>query len=87
MKYYRHGELSFHPLEVLPLSLEKVPARKDFVLARGEATGHTHRLVFEEGDVDIFMDQEGNYILNVIREAQLTHPEHKPITLSPGIYM
>ena len=87
MKYYRHGDLSFHPLEALPVSLEKIPARKDFVLARGEATGHAHRLVFEDGDVDIFMDVEGNYILNVIREAQLTHQEHKTITLSQGIYM
>jgi hypothetical protein len=87
MKYYRHGDLSFHPLEALPTSVEKVPARGDFVLARGEATGHAHRLVFEDRDVDIFMDVEGNYILNVIREAQLTHQEHKPITLSPGIYL
>lgn len=87
MKYYRQGDVSFHPLDVLPVSVEKVPAHKDYVLARGEATGHTHRLVFEEGDVDIFVDQEGNHILNVIREAQLTHQEHKPITLSPGIYI
>ena len=69
------------------MSLEKVPARGDFLLAKGEATDHAHRLVFEDGDVDIFMDVEGNYILNVIREAQLTHQEHKPITLSRGIYM
>lgn len=87
MKYYRHGDLSFHPLEALPSSLERVSAHQDFVLAKGETTGHAHRLVFKDGDVEIFVDEEGDYILNVIRDTQVTHEEHKPITLSPGIYV
>lgn len=79
----RHGDLSFHPLQELPEGLKKVEHDGSFVLARGEHTGHTHTI---HGNVEILQDNEGRFYLNVLSSSQVSHEEHKTITLEPGVY-
>lgn len=58
-------------------------------LAYGEATGHHHSLVIDESAVSnpqaiqVMMD-EG--IFQLMEQAILTHDEHKPLVLEPGLY-
>lgn len=54
------------------------------VVARGEATGHTHRLV---GDGVVFRDpySQQRYV-KVMSSAVLVHEEHRPLSLPAGIY-
>ena len=79
----RHGDISFHPLTKLPEGLVKVEQDGEFILARGEHTGHTHRLT---GKFEILQDKEGRFYLNVFAPSEVSHEEHKTVTLEPGIY-
>ena len=53
-------------------------------MARGEVTGHAHRV---EGDAVVFRDSESQHLfVRVMSEASVIHEEHKPIVLEKGIY-
>lgn len=71
--------------EVFLLKIDKLPDNltlKDNILARGEATGHTHRIV---GNAKTFTDNKQQY-LQVMAECELQHEEHQTITVPQGIY-
>jgi hypothetical protein len=74
---YRHGDLLIIPCE-------KVIGKKlsHLILARGEITGHKHEVI---GSAELF-EENGTLYLKVKESAQLTHPEHKTITLPTGNY-
>lgn len=74
---YRQGELIIK-------KIDKVVGKKlpHLVLAEGEVTGHKHEVV---GDAELF-EKDGVLYLKVNEEAQVTHPEHDPITLPKGNY-
>lgn len=82
----RHGDLSFHPLKELPQNLKEVEQNGSFVLARGEHTGHSHKISAPPKKMRIFKDSEGRFVLEVKEQATITHEEHKTITLRPGIW-
>jgi hypothetical protein len=68
----------------LPDNLKKV---NNPILAQGEATGHHHLLVKEtENQFDVLEDAQGNKYLNVFSPTELTHQEHKTITIEKGMY-
>jgi len=84
MKIYRHGDLSFHPIEKLPEGLKK---SKDNVLARGEHTGHKHIITAEVGNCDVYQnDKTGELVVVVDGKASLVHEEHKTLIFETGIY-
>jgi hypothetical protein len=53
------------------------------VLAYGETTGHAHRL--SAATVTMYAWKEDK-LIEVTETSNLTHEEHNPITLIPGIY-
>lgn len=61
----------------------KVTARGRCVLAEGEHTGHAH--IVEDDEAELIMAGE-RMLLRLGKEATVTHQEHNPITLSPGIW-
>src|SRR3990167_185063 len=82
----RHGDLSFHLLEELPKNLKEIKHSGEFVLARGEHTGHKHTISTPRKQINIFQDAEGRYVLEVKEAATIMHEEHHTITLQPEIY-
>jgi len=79
---YRHGDVMVVGVNELP---EGAMRRPSAVLARGEATGHSHRIADPSG-VELF-DCDGIGYLNVkVDSAQLIHDEHRPIELPRGLY-
>jgi hypothetical protein len=70
------------PADAVP---EQATPRPGGTLARGEATGHSHR--FEvAGDVQLF-DYEGiGYVRVNSDSARLIHDEHAPIHVPRGIF-
>src|SRR5688572_5589782 len=79
---YRHGDVILVSVKALPASATR---RHSAVLARGEATGHSHRIADPSG-VEVF-DCDGVGYLSVKAEsAQLIHDEHLPIELPRGLY-
>ena len=80
---YRHGDVIIVAVDSIPTDAEPRPSA---VLARGEATGHSHRIADPSG-VSLFSAGGGVGYLNVESEtATLIHDEHKPIRLPRGMY-
>ena len=80
---WRHGDVFVQQVEAVPDGARKLPHT---ILARGEATGHCHR-VREPGAAELFSAAGGELFLKVTGErATLVHEEHGPIELGPGVY-
>jgi len=81
VEHYRQGDVLIRRTAALPPGV--VPATGS-VLARGEATGHAHVVV---GDGVVFRDPGSKALyVQVMSSAMVTHPDHNPITLGPGLY-
>jgi hypothetical protein len=81
----RHGDVVLHPIDKRPIKgLKKIPGS---TLARGTATGHSHKLspVTAATLYELPVGEKG-CLLVVKTECRLTHQEHKTITLEPGFY-
>ena len=59
-------------------------AQNRFVLARGEATGHTHAM--DAAHVNLIAES-GGLVLEVTEATELVHQEHDPILIAPGRYI
>ena len=79
---YRHGDVIIVPTDSIPTEAHRRPAA---ILARGEATGHSHRI--EDPRAVELYDHEGIGFLRVTAaSARLVHDEHLPIDLPRGVY-
>ena len=82
MKAYRQGDVSVITAAKVPRSARRV--RGEPILARGEMTGHAHRIV--EGKVRLYQ-LAGLLYLRVLSEfARLSHEEHEDLVLPQGDY-
>jgi hypothetical protein len=77
-KMYRQGDVLLVEVDAPPNGLKE----KDNVLARGEATGHSHRI---EG-AKVYVTKDGMQVVQVERAARLVHEEHGEIAVGPGLY-
>jgi hypothetical protein len=83
MKVYRQGDVSIITADKVPTKAKRV--RGELVLARGEVTGHAHRIV--EGQAFLYRLATGILYLRVLSEfAKLGHEEHEDILLPKGDY-
>lgn len=81
--------------DVLMLRVDKLPKgckklahdKRGVVLAEGEHTGHHHRIE-NEGGVALMEAPNGvRFMVNDTgKPVTVTHEEHKPVTVSPGIW-
>jgi hypothetical protein len=56
---------------------------KRLVIAEGEHTGHNHVI---EDESTIMFQVGDKFYLELEKAATVKHQEHKPVTLSPGIW-
>lgn len=83
VKAYRQGDVSILTAVKIPLAAQRVAGEQ--ILARGEVTGHTHRIT--EGKVLLYQLATGLMYLRVLSEfAKLYHEEHEEIILPRGDY-
>jgi len=86
IEMYRHGDVGLVRRDALPLNAQREePAQPDLVLAYGEVAGHAHRIVAPH-KVSLWNAGAQRYILVEDPPATLTHEEHGPMTLEPGVY-
>ncbi len=79
---WRHGDILVAAVTQIP---EGARCRTGAVLAKGELTGHSHRV--EDAETAQVWDYRGEMFLEVTAPtARLVHQEHKPITLPQGTY-
>jgi hypothetical protein len=79
---YRHGDVLIARVQSLPSHANK---RSGTILARGEITGHSHR-VQEIGAAQLYEFNLETFLEIKASIATLVHEEHKPIELPQGIY-
>lgn len=79
-KNFRHGDVLIIP------TAEKIQGKeeKDLILARGEVSGHAHRIT--KGDAHLFKFDEKTYLRVTSKFALLTHEEHKALQIPQGDY-
>jgi hypothetical protein len=83
MQAYRQGDVSIMAVDRVPKQARKI--RGELVLARGEVTGHAHRIV--EGQAFLYRLATGILYLRVLSEfAKLYHEEHEDVMLPQGLY-
>jgi hypothetical protein len=78
---FRHGDVLIAPASAIPEDAERIPG---VILARGEATGHAHR-IRNADDAELFR-HGGVLYLRVLTPTHVVHEEHKPIALPIGAY-
>ena len=79
---YRQGDLLFCKVESIP---SDVKVSKNGVIARGEVTGHTHRLSDGAKAVLLFSTNAVAYI-RALEKTEVVHDEHGSIFLPAGEY-
>jgi len=79
----RQGDVLLVPA-TLPEAATAITTTGDVILAYGEITGHAHRIK-ESAKVRVWSAGAERF-LQVMETTALTHEEHAPITLLPGVY-
>jgi hypothetical protein len=74
----RQGDVALISISRLPERVKKV---SEELKIEGEVTGHEHVL----SDIEVF--QRGSSVFIKVPETKtMTHPEHPPLQVPPGIY-
>lgn len=93
LEYYQQGDVLLNRVGKLPNNAKKLNTA---VLQLGEVTGHKHQFL-NTTDVEVYVDEqfagqemtitpdEGKFVV-VFNKTALTHEEHKPVIVEPGIY-
>lgn len=81
-KTFQQGDVIGRKLESLPDGQQKPIAKLRCVLAHGES-GHSH--VVESEYAELIQIGE-RMLLKLSKAATVVHEEHKPITLTPGVW-
>jgi len=79
---WRHGDVLIARCDEVPADSKKLP---HLILARGERTGHAHRIEQREGN-ELFELGEDLFLRITRQPATVVHEEHGPISLEPGTY-
>lgn len=79
MNQIRQGDLLFLRIPSIPANATVV---QDGVIAKGEASGHAHRL--QAGSGRLLLMAMGLMYIRAKHEAEITHEEHNTVTLPPG---
>jgi hypothetical protein len=87
---FRQSDVLLVPIPDTQLPQDEVPLARDtrgrLVLALGEATGHAHAVAAPDADLLADAADLDRWFLRIVTEAMLSHEEHDPIPLPPGLY-
>ncbi len=79
MKWYQQGDVTIMPAEI-PDEAKPVRSR---VLAEGEATGHSHRVV---GEAELLRLGDQLFLRVLGGDVRVIHDEHAEVAIPPGEY-
>lgn len=80
----RQGDVWMERVDRIPEKAKKQNSGP-VILAHGEVTGHSHRVLNWE-DVTSYVDENGDIFISSTKDIEVVHDEHGPITLPPGEY-
>jgi hypothetical protein len=82
MHIYRHGDVLLAPVRQLPRHAQP---KVGVILAHGEVTGHTHRIL-EANAAQMYSAGTETFLEIRTPKATLVHEEHRPMLLEQGFY-
>ena len=79
----RQGDIFFKTVKNIPNNMKK---KTDNILAYGEVTGHSHKIMSPSiSEMESFVDENGDiYVLSEHEDIKIGHDEHDVITLPKG---
>lgn len=83
----RHGDIAFIKAEIDTAGMKLISKNNSCVLAEGEATNHFHTITATKGTCEVYQDKDGKMVVKVNGIASLTHPEHKTLEFTTGVWM
>ena len=84
MKQLQQGDVLFSQITSIPNGVKEVTSKSDyFILAEGEATGHTHKV---EADGCQLYEKDGTLFMHVATPVTVIHDEHGKIELDTGVW-
>jgi hypothetical protein len=87
LRQVQQGDVLLQQVEGLPRGAIRDPQRGRLVLARGEATGHTHAVQSGKAALwSLTRDGVAELYLEVLEPVVIVHDEHKPLAVPAGIY-
>jgi hypothetical protein len=81
----QQGDVLISKVNSIPKAAKTLyPKSRGYVLAEGETTGHAH-VITDTASVEMYETDEQVY-MKVLKEITVTHEEHNPVVVEPGIY-
>ena len=82
----QQGDVLLSKVKATPEGCKKIKDKRGVVLAEGEHTGHYHGI--DSGAIELLEAPDGTrFFVNSSNEpVTVTHQEHKPVTIDPGIW-
>src|SRR3990167_1115263 len=85
-QFKHQGDIPFAPYTG-KIEGKVVKHKGSVILALGEHTGHKHVITVPKiDDMEARKLPDGGWILPLKSEGMVTHNQHGPITIAPGIY-
>lgn len=86
MRQIQQGDVLLQQVRAFPAKATvRKPGARGHVLAEGEATGHAHVIAAVEG-LELREGPDGTLYARIPSPVSLTHDEHHPVTIPPGVY-
>lgn len=83
----QQGDVLLSLVSELPGQSKVIQDKRGLVLAEGEHTGHYHAITSSAGLDLLEAPDKTRFVRNSTKtSAVLTHQEHKPVTIPPGIW-
>jgi hypothetical protein len=83
---YQQGDIIFRKIEKIP-SDAKVVKGRPVIIARGETTGHAHKVVDILDQVKVLVDKEDKEKFYILGPATIEHEEHGTVNLPEGLFV
>lgn len=86
MKYVQQGDCIVIPVSSAVEGRRTSDSQTEAkILAFGELTGHTHRIVDPENACSVYKILDKLYV-ETLKPVTLRHEEHAPIVIAPGLH-
>ena len=88
MKWYRHGDVIINQISKEEYDELSGLPKSNLTIAYGEVTGHHHTLKARSGTAQVLVSPETQEAtaFRVDQKTELTHQEHKTISIPKGYY-
>ncbi len=87
LRQIQHGDVLLQEVARVPTAAVRIPNEGGVVVARGEKTGHNHVIKSDRANLwTLTRDGVTELYLEVESPVTITHDEHKPLPIPPGIY-